>query len=80
MIKYRQILAVGWTEKTGKTREILKTMWNTTECESNSVTTVVITEQGDVICDNLPRLRGTTTLYRIKSDFQTQLINISSLI
>ena len=32
-LESRQILAVGCTKKTVKTREILKSMWNTMECE-----------------------------------------------
>ena len=36
VLKSRQILAVGYSKKTGKTREILKIMWSTMECERDS--------------------------------------------
>ena len=37
MLKSCQILAVEYTKKAGKTREILKSMWNTMECERDNV-------------------------------------------
>ena len=36
VLKSRQISAIGCTKKTGKAREILKTMSNTMECERDS--------------------------------------------